>query len=55
MADLQNDVASCTKPYRLNVGGTSLGIYKGDDAKIATVIDLSAIPDLQTLSVDERA
>jgi xanthine dehydrogenase/oxidase len=54
MADLQNDVASCTKPYRLNVGGTSLGIYKGDDAKIATVIDLSAIPDLQTLSVDEK-
>jgi xanthine dehydrogenase/oxidase len=51
MADLQNDVTSCVKPYRLNVGGTSLGVYKDDDAKTATVIDVSAIPDLQALSV----
>ena len=51
MADLQNDLTSCVKPYRLNVGGTSLGVYKDDDAKTATVIDVSAIPDLQALSV----
>ena len=51
LADLQNDVATSAKPYRLNVGGTSLGVYKDDDAKTATVIDVCAIPDLQAISV----
>ena len=53
LADLQNDVATCVKPYRFNVGGTSLGVYKDDDAKTATVIDVSAIPDLQAISVSQ--